>query len=107
MSGIDINPSRFPREALHELQLGVSGSKNGDIQGWPAHLPEALPLWSVASSACDGTDALPDVRPLGRVDGGAGIPDVQGGRESRGKSRCWMGTSGFIPPDWRGFRLVP
>jgi hypothetical protein len=29
MSGIDINPSRFPREALHELQLGVSGSKNG------------------------------------------------------------------------------
>lgn len=25
---------------------------------------------------------------LARVDGGAGIPDVQGGRESLGKSRC-------------------
>jgi hypothetical protein len=69
---------------------------------WPGH-----PLWSAASSACDGTGALPDVRPLGRVDGGAGIPDVQGGRGSRGKSRCWRGTSGFIPPDWRGSRLVP
>jgi hypothetical protein len=44
---------------------------------------------------------------LARVDGGAGIPDVQGGRESRGKSQCERGTSGFIPPDWRGARLVP
>src|SRR5262245_31625976 len=54
-------------------RTGAPGPAEAAIQEreirWPADSPAAVALRLEASQACDSTDALPDLRPPGRVDG--------------------------------------
>ena len=88
--------SRRSRPASSSAACGVP--KRG-LGGWPAGLPAAVVVWLAASRACDRTDALPDIRPPGRLDGAAGALGGVEGRRAVGAPPAPQRSR----PAWRQF----
>jgi len=64
------------------IRQAVRSHQNGGIGGWSASMPAAVSAALAGSRPYDGTAAVHDVRPPGRVDGAAGPLGGVGGRRA-------------------------
>jgi len=77
----------------HEIRKGDPGVPKRGIDGRPAGSPADRIVGLTASRAYDGTNALPDVRPPGWVDGAAGALVGVEGRRAAGAAPAGRGAA--------------